>query len=304
MNVAVVGGGSLGMLFAVHLQRIQHKRLVLYTRTQQQASDINRRGITFTSTLGETLSVPMNAKSWTKRRGDVWDLLLLTVKQTHLTSAFIEDLAQLITRDTFVLCFQNGLGHLEKLQSKIKKGKWFTAVTTEAALKTNMAEVSHTGTGKTIIGNDEGGHLSSVVDLLTAAGFSVELSNHIESIIWDKLLINAVINPLTAMLRVRNGELSKRSEWRNLMRTLLEEGLSVSRKLQIKTADHLFDQLLSVCKQTANNQSSMLQDVLAGRQTEIDYINGSIVRLAQQLNVKVPVQHAVWRMVKGLEMTE
>lgn len=303
MNIAVVGAGSLGMLFSGKCSHVQAASVTLYTRTKQQADEINRKGIAMTSMNGTTEEITLKAAKWGDHSIDPEpDVILLTVKQTHLSESFIQELAEFAKPDTMIICYQNGLGHMEKLEQFIPKKQLLYAVTTEAALKTGRTGFTHTGKGKTVIGNAEhNAVLSKTVNLLNEAGFHTELSKNIESFIWNKLLINACINPLTALFNVTNGELPKQNHWLELMKTLLAEGLSVSRRLNVDIDEAIENQLMTVCRQTGHNRSSMLQDLTNHKQTEIDYINGSIVRLADELGIEVPVQRAVWQMIKGLE---
>jgi 2-dehydropantoate 2-reductase len=141
-----------------------------------------------------------------------------------------------------------------------------------------------------------------VPELLQKAGFLVEVVPDPVSLLWGKLVINAAINPLTALLRVTNGALLERPAARELMREASLEAASVAR-MQGITLPYP-DPVLAVeevARNTSANVSSMLQDVLRGTITEIDSINGAIVRIGEQLGVPTPIHRMFWQLVSSLD---
>ena len=139
------------------------------------------------------------------------------------------------------------------------------------------------------------------MQMLELAGFHAVLSKNMEVRIWSKLAINVVINPLTAILRVPNGELLRSAWTRSLMQDLYQEVLQLAVAKGIKLPAELWDTILEVCLATSTNHSSMLQDVEASRQTEVDYLNGSLVTMANELGLELPAHRMVYRMIKAIE---
>lgn len=233
--------------------------------------------------------------------------VLLTVKQTALTREFAAALRRSIPEKAYLVCLQNGIGHAELLSEVFPRERILLAVTTEGALKRTDTEAVHTGKGTTWIGSavSEGGiplsRQKKLAALLGAAGFRAEVSNNIQQRVWQKLLMNAVINPLTAILQVPNGELPRLPGVPQLMRQLLGEGEALAQRLGIPLDADLGEQVLSVCRATAANRSSMLQDVLSGRRTEIGAINGGLLREAAALGMELPVNETVYALVRALE---
>jgi 2-dehydropantoate 2-reductase len=139
--------------------------------------------------------------------------------------------------------------------------------------------------------------------MLRVAGFSVDVVEDAQSLVWGKLVVNAAINPLTALLRVKNGELLENSSARTLMGELAREAASVAEALGVVlpfpgpecAAEE-------VVRRTAENTSSMLQDILRGAQTEVDVINGAIVHFGEKKNVPTPVNRVMWSLVKALSV--
>jgi 2-dehydropantoate 2-reductase len=172
-------------------------------------------------------------------------------------------------------------------------------VTTVGARMLEPGYVQFTGNGKIFLGAHP--QVSGLSRLLETAGFQVEVVDDPISLLWGKLLINAAINPLTALLRVKNGELLEQQVTRELLGEVAKEAASVALQLGI----HLpyTDPILAVeevARNTATNYSSMLQDVLRGTGTEIEAINGAIVRMGERNGVPTPINRVLWQLVKSL----
>lgn len=314
MRIMVVGAGSVGMLLAGRLASAGHD-ITLVCRTGEQAVALNRDGLTIAEKDGSTVrqvhltAIGPQADETKLLSGETPQWLFVTVKQKDITDALLQSL-KLYGRGTAnVLCFQNGMGHVEKLSQVFSPAALYAAITTEAARKRSVTEVIHTGSGETRIGRPlqeaEGAvddpMAEQLKECMRDAGFPCVTSNNINNAIWNKLLINAVINPMTAVLRVPNGRLIGSNDWMCTMRTLLEEGIAVAEANGIEIAADLWEQLVSVCQRTAANHSSMLQDVTAGRETELEWITGSLLRCADKARLSIPSHRLLYRLVKGLE---
>lgn len=307
MNIGIVGAGSMGMLFAAKCaQSVTVSNIYLVTRKAEQAAIINEQGLRVSGAT-DLLShrVQAIASDTHELQRPPLDWLFVFVKQHHFDEGLMTYMAYWAERGTKLLCFQNGIGHIERLAKHIPIQHIFTAVTTEAALRQSPSEVLHTGSGETIIGHEAEDlcpelSLKHLMKVLKDAGFVVSLSKNMNSIVWRKLLINAVINPLTAIMHVSNGQLLKCEHRVHLMRTLLEEGCATARSIGVDYPADLWEQIVDVCHATAANQSSMLQDVLHERPTEIEAINGAIIRVAHDNHIRVPTHEAVYHIIKGL----
>ncbi|NDI33680.1 2-dehydropantoate 2-reductase [Chengkuizengella sediminis] len=308
MKFCIVGGGSLGLLLTAKYT-LANIPVVLITRTKEQAKIIRRYGLQLTEEKREHAANFACYSMVEIKENDVdlnLDWIFLMVKQHHINLSLGQDISTLMKAHTKLLCFQNGIGHEEKLSSWIPSNKIYLAITTEAAKKNSAHKVEHTGKGNIWIGQESQKSESfdksekKLIKSLSDAGFKAQMTNNMSSIIWNKLLINSVINPLTAILKVSNGKLLTSENWMQLMKNLLEEGKLVAKAAGIETEVHLWDQLIEVCQKTSNNTSSMLQDILEGRETEIDRINGGLIRLASDYKIDVPNHQVVFNMVKGL----
>jgi 2-dehydropantoate 2-reductase len=205
-----------------------------------------------------------------------------------------------LTKGGIALTLQNGLGNYETLVEALGQKRVALGVTTVGARMLEPGYVQHTGEGKVSIGVHP--NLDGLEELLNKAGFQVEMITDPRSLLWGKLVINAAINPLTALLRVANGELLARPTARELLRNAACEAALVATRQGIKLpyADPVVA-VEEVARNTASNISSMLQDVLRGTPTEIDAINGAIIKAGEQVKVPTPVNTMLWQLVKSLD---
>ena len=140
-----------------------------------------------------------------------------------------------------------------------------------------------------------------LLSMLRGAGLEVHVVEDAAALIWNKLIVSAAINPLTALLRVRNGELLEMPSARRLMGELACEAAAVAESSGVRVQDPgPVRSAEGVAQRTANNLSSMLQDVLRGAPTEVDAINGAIVRKGDALGIATPVNRAVWKLVRDI----
>ena len=231
------------------------------------------------------------------------DVLVIFVKSTAT-----EDAARAF-RDvagpaTIALTLQNGLGNEAILRKHFGVERTAAGVTSQGATFLEPGKIRHAGKGPTHLGMADGRteKLVPLAALLEAAGFQTHVEADVSSLIWSKLVINVGINALTAFVNQPNGRLLDTEETRALMAELVAEAVAVAkaRGVRLTYADPL-QTVMDVAKRTGANRSSMLQDFDRGRESEIDFINGAIVREAALLGVSVPVNATVTRLIRAIE---
>ena len=232
------------------------------------------------------------------------DLVILFVKSAA-TQAAATDAAALLRPGGRVLTLQNGLGNAEVIAEIVGAERVLAGTTAQGATLLGPGQIRHGGSGETHIGRlfgevDEFCH--EVARLLTNAGLPTVVEPDVRSLIWGKLIINTGINALTALLRLRNGQLAELDETRQLLALAVEEAVQVARAAGVRLPyENPLDKVLAVAVATGQNQSSMLQDVLRGSPTEIAVINGAIVREGERLGVATPVNRTLTLLVQALE---
>ncbi len=309
MRIIIVGAGSMGMLWAGKLH-MAGANVHLIARTQEQAAAIQEHGIAI-ETAGKQPShtrVPVQSMEEASILSSELhaDWLLLTMKQHQLSEKLLLQVnARYGSRARWIF-FQNGTGHIAMASTILEGRKIYAAVSTEAAWRISDCTVMHTGKGRTEWGRAEPSEMDDDEKKLAAlwrkAGFENDVSNDIDTAIWNKLLVNACINPLTAILHIRNGELLQHPHAYAMMRELSDEACVLARDMQLPIdCERAWDKLIDVCKATADNRSSMLQDISRGHTTEIDAITGALLWEAEKRQLNLPAHRTVYRMVKALE---
>jgi 2-dehydropantoate 2-reductase len=302
LKVGVVGAGAMGSLFGGYLCAGGHD-VWLVDPWEEHVQAIRQRGLVIVEASGEARTVRPRAAGEPTAVGPC-DLVLVFVKSYH-TEAAAASLAPLLGADTVVLTLQNGLGNVDVLARHVPRHHLMAGTTAHGANVLGPGRIHHAGTGATIIGELDGtssARLRRLVDAFTAAGLPCSESPNVLGVLWGKLLVNIAINPLTAILRVRNGRLLEMPEALEIMRLAVDEGAAVARRVgvAIPLADpwaHVQD----VARLTAANRSSMLQDIEARRRTEIEVICGAVVREAERVGIPTPINRTLLGLVKCLE---
>jgi len=232
-------------------------------------------------------------------------VLLLTSGER--TQAALRYLPQLLSDDGMVVTMQNGLGNEDLVAAVVGRERVLVAVTNQAAMLHSPGRVIHTGTqGETVLLPlpSQVDYAASLAAQLNRAGVPtrVESDQRRAAVVrWRKLCVNAAINPLTALLDVRNGALTDEPSLRELLRSVVHEVAAVAR---CETGeqfddDELLEEVLRISRVTAPNRSSMLRALTSGRATEINQINGSVAKLAQKHGIAAPVNHMLTTMVRS-----
>lgn len=285
----------MGLLWSARLAQ-RFDQFLLITRTVRQAQQVSRTGIGLTTLTGDHEKIRAKARPAGLLQDEKpFDVILVMVKQHHLPTV-IPGLQQVIHPETDVLFFQNGWGHQKWLEKLSYHCETYLAVTTEGALR-KEDHVRHTGKGTSWFGSfPRSGKEPSLALKSLMAEVGQDLLQYDEKIhqrLWGKLTINCVINPMTAWYKIRNGELLNKkydAEKEGILTEVMDaaamEGVLLHRR-------QMWDLIHEVCRQTSENFSSMLQDLNHRRPTEIDYLNGAIVRLGEKHQKKMPV-NAEW----------
>ncbi len=301
MKIVVVGPGAMGCLFAAFLSKSKEE-IWLLDKNKEKADRINENGISLEGASGAwqaKVKTTANIQDIGKA-----DLILLCVKSFHTKQA-IEQIKPLLGQNTRILTLQNGMGNIEIIAEMAGEERVIGGVTSEGATLIDTGKIRHAGRGETIIGMIDGKtpvEMRGIREVFNKVGFETKMSRDIKSLIWSKLIINAGINALTAITGLPNGKLTEFEGTKRILRDAVTEATRIAKRKRIKL---IFDDPLAkaeaVCESTGNNLSSMLQDVLRKKRTEIDFINGVIVRQAQELGTPAQVNSILVDLVKTIE---
>jgi 2-dehydropantoate 2-reductase len=294
MRVGIIGAGSIGLLFAAYISKVLE--VTIYTRTPEQAAEINKNGIVLNARGEQTVSLvkALSFSDWTGGE----DLTIITVKQYQLQT-IIEKINQLPLIPNNLLFLQNGMAHLKQLKT-IPFTNTFVGSVEHGALKENSFTVSHNGEGTTNVAvfTGEASFLEEFL-YLAPLDFPLAMKEDYYKMLLNKLIVNAVINPLTAILQVKNGELIKNKHYFHVLKNLFSE---IAPILYLKDIEVQLQQIIDICNNTFDNRSSMLKDIEANRKTEVDAILGFILEEAQKKEMKAPQIESLYYLIKGKEM--
>jgi 2-dehydropantoate 2-reductase len=295
-HILIVGTGALATLFAARLKQAGNQITMLGT-WKAGLEALRTNGARLVEMDGTEHQFEVRATSDPREcHGIRLALVLVKAWQTERVGS---QLNECLAEDGLAITLQNGLGNRETLALSLGSQRVALATTTTGATLLGPGLVREGGEG--IISIERHPALGPVVEALTSAKFNVQLVDDAQSLIWGKLVINAAINPLTAILRVPNGKLLESPSAREMMGALATEAAQVAEaeKIHLPFSDPV-GVAEEVASKTAENHSSMLQDVLRDAPTEIDAICGAVVRVAQKHNLDTPVNWACWKLVKAL----
>ncbi len=298
MKVAILGTGALGCYFAAHLHPVCE--LHLFGHWEDQKAAIRGKGLHYVALDGKERTISIRV-SELPDFPHYFDLVLVLVKsfQTQQAAEEALGLINLGNPEARVLSLQNGLGNGEILESAIGSGRVLSGATYQAARVPEPGVVQNTGDGISLLPEQTP---EVILDLFVQAGIGVSVDKNMSRILWSKLAINVAINPLTALLRISNGELNRSPLTRTLMKNLAQEVKAVATALKINLLyKDPGEEAIAVAEKTAGNHSSMLRDIELGRQTEVAAICGSVIEAGEKLGIDTPLNRSVYRMVKAAE---
>ena len=293
--ILLVGTGAMASLFAALLAAKGLKVRLLGT-WKENIKVLNEVGVKFIDQEENEFIYPVEATSDPEKcYGSRFAIVLVKSYQTTYAA---KRLVKCLEPDGLALTLQNGLSNREILADALGEQRVISGATTLGATLIGPGIVRMGGTGGISIGYHKNVKLPA--DLLRQAGFEVEVVGDTRSLVWGKLVINAAINPLTALLGVKNGELLENPNSRKLMRLITIESAGVAAALEIKLPyPDPVETVESVAQRTASNYSSMYIDMGRGSLTEIDAINGAIVRAGEAIGAPTDKNRMLWLLVRA-----
>ena len=290
-EIIVLGGGAIGSVYAAKLAAQQPVTLIA---RQAHADAINRDGLRVTGR--EPATHRIRAATAVDRIA-AGTLILLTTKVTHSREA-VAPIADKVRDDTVILCVQNGLGSEEIVKEAVnRRCLVLRAITQFGAIFHEAGVVDFTAAGATLI--EPSARSAEIAALLSGAGLDGRVSDNIQREIWRKLIFNCVINPITAIVGSEVGGIAdpKLDPWKQLV---------VDECLRVAAADGVafdidFVPTIAEVFGSARTIASMRQDLLKGKQTEIDHMNGAVVALGRRFGIECPVNAALVATIKAME---
>lgn len=307
-RIVIAGMGALGTLMAWHCrsqslftcnrQRRTEFSLQTFQGTSQGTSQNTNQNTYHNSTGDREINVDtFTAPEW---EGETADWLVITTKASA-TLTILNDLKDRLKNTSRILLLQNGMGQQAETAAWLEENNVDTELwvgsSTEGAYREDNGVVIHAGKGHTLAGRWQ----PTVEDGETELPPSMQLAADIKQVLHEKLAINAIINPLTAHYRCRNGELLTSPEKHRTFKALSSEVAALFHDLNWQTGFDIEHQATRVAEATAQNQSSTFQDVLHRRPTELPYICGYLLKHAQQHGLRAPLTEQLYQSISALE---
>ncbi len=302
MKITVIGAGAMGSLFGALLQE-SGTDVVLFDLWPEHVRRINQEGLTLCGPQDErTVRITASTDPGQIRPAD---LVLVFVKSTNTQQA-AKTAAGLLAPEGLLLTLQNGMGNAEALAAEIDPGQILVGTTAHGAHVLGPGRIRHAGQGETVVGpwlvkDKTMAGAGEVSALFSQAGIRARSSKRILENLWEKLLINVGINALTALTRIKNGQILDLEVSRQLSAAAVQEASRLAGSLGVKVRQDPVGHVFAVAEATAANRSSMGQDVDRHKKTEIEAINGYVVREAEKIGLSVPVNLTLTRLIQTLE---
>ncbi len=293
MKFAVMGAGAVGCFYGAMLARAGHE-VVLIGRPQHVEA-INRDGLRMdTRTFDEYVRLPASTEISAAQGADV---VLFCVKSTDTESA-AQQLKPYLAPSTLLLSLQNGVENADTLRQCVTQ-EVAAAVVYVATEMAGPGHVKHHGLGELVI---EPSHASeAVAQAFIGAGVPTEISDNVRGAAWAKLIINCAYNALSAITQLTYGPISKGEGVADVMRDVVVECLAVAKADGVNVTADIPTAIVRIAETMPTQSSSTAQDVARGKRSEIDHLNGLIVRKGAELGVPTPANRVLWSLVKLIE---
>ena len=294
IKVAVMGAGAVGCYYGGMLARAGHEVVLIARPAHVQA--ISRDGLRMETTTFDE-HVRLNASSDPSMVHGA-QLVLFCVKSLDTESAGALMLPHL-ARDALVLCLQNGVDNADRLRTVLPQHAVAAAVVYVATEMTGPGHVKHHGRGELVI--EPSSVSQAIAQALIAAGVPTEISSNVRGALWTKLIINCAYNAVSAIAQLPYGKTVVSEGIPDVMRDVVAECQAVAKADGVQVAGDVAAAIRKIFETMPNQLSSTGHDLSRGKRTEIDYLNGLIVRRGEALGVATPANRVLWALVKLLE---
>jgi 2-dehydropantoate 2-reductase len=303
LKIAIIGAGAMGSLFGSMLSKVSE--VVLIDINHDHVEAIQKNGLIVENLDGSRSTFNLLITNRPEELSDRVELAIIFTKSFNTRDA-ANTARAILDPQGVALTLQNGIGNFDVIQNILGPENAVLGVTSHGGTFLGPGHVRHAGIGPTHIANIplKKSLIDKIVNIFNVAGIDTSLSDNMNSLIWGKLIINVGINAMTAICRVPNGIIGKISECFDIMEEAVSEAAAVADALGIMLPyEDPVAQVKKVCEATATNQASMLQDILRGTRTEIEAINGAIVKKADTLGIPTPMNCFLFRIIKAIEAT-
>ncbi|QYY28023.1 2-dehydropantoate 2-reductase [Cupriavidus pinatubonensis] len=293
MKVAIMGAGAVGCYYGGMLARAGHE--VILIARPQHVQAIGATGLRLeTQSFDEQVKVSASSDPSAVQGAD---LVLFCVKSTDTQSAALA-MKPALAKSALVLSLQNGVENADTLRSLLEQ-EVAAAVVYVATEMAGPGHVRHHGRGELVI--EPTSHGANLAAIFAAAGVPVETSDNVRGALWAKLILNCAYNALSAITQLPYGRLVRGEGVEAVMRDVMEECFAVARAEGVKLPDDVALAIRRIAETMPGQSSSTAQDLARGKRSEIDHLNGLIVRRGDALGIPVPANRVLHALVRLIE---
>jgi len=294
MNITVMGAGAVGCYFGGMLARAGHD--VTLIARPQHVEAIERDGLHMeTKTFDEYVRLKASSDPSAVKGAQ---LVLFCVKSGDTRSAG-EQIKPYVGKDTVVLCLQNGVDNDARLREVLGDVEVHGCVVYVGAEMAGAGHIKHHGRGELVI--EASRRIPGLDKILVEAGIPTQVSDNVRGMLWLKLILNCAYNPISAIARKTYGETTFSVGIQDVMRDVIDECLAVAKAEGVTVPGDVDAAVRSIVEKIPQQYASTAQDIMRGKPTEIDYLNGYVVARGKALGVKTPANQALWALVKLVE---
>ncbi len=293
MKIGIVGPGAIGTFLAGVLGRENDVDLV-----GRKPLDIKKIEVIGKTKLETEVNYTDSVESLSDKE------LVIVCTKSFDTEKAMASLSDHLSADSSVLSLQNGLNNEEIIADFVGERKTIGGITSNGVTYLEPGKVKHAGKGKTVIGQYPRGKnekVEKVCSIFNEAGLETTIDENILVKIWEKVIINSGINPITAILKIKNGVLVEDEYLTHLMEETVKESAAVAENYVDLDKEKMVEETKNVAERTSDNLSSMLQDIKNEKRTEVEQINGAIIEKAGEVGISSPVNKVLYNLIKGLE---
>jgi len=300
LRVCIIGCGAVGSLFAAHLAKQGEAEIWAYDVWKEHIEAINKNGLRLSGAADFTAKLHASSDAVELPRCDYG---IVATKAIHTRNA-ISQAVRAFDESSAVCSVQNGVGNEEIIAEHVKyviRGTTFPAGHPIAPGHIGFDIAGDTWIGPFEPTNTPISKVEELAGLMTRSGMNTIPLKDARGAQWTKLIFNAATNPVGALTLLHHGAATRFAPTGQLFNDLIAEGESVARALGIELHGDARALVQKGANAPGKHRASMLQDVLAKRQTEVDFMNGAIVKSGEQTGIATPLNKAVWELIKGLE---
>ncbi|WP_211653552.1 ketopantoate reductase family protein [Planococcus alpniumensis] len=304
MKILIAGAGAMACLTGGKL-KASGEDVRLYNRLNSHVETINKQGLRLVEKDNSVTQIDLEIVQDLQADEPV-DVLLVLLK-AQANEAVLSKLRNKLAKETVIVTMQNGIGNADTIQQLFPNNTVVSGTLGHGASVEHDGTILHRGWGVNYLGNVEDGFankmLEAFAEKLSKAGMKTEVSQDVNAVIWNKLFVNAAFNSVTALTRLKNGDILNTPEGEDLLRAVTAEAVLVARAEGVDAdVEAVVEECLRMGRQDiGGNKSSMLMDILKKRQTEIDVINGGIVKLGEKHGIETPVNAALSGLIRIIE---